>query len=105
VHRRPASGSARRALQYLTSIIMAFQSIQNIDARHVIINNVGRDQYNIVYKFEGQFRLMAFISNRSNLKSYAVREDVLKKLEPVKMDPSRRTECLEGTRTDILDFV
>ena len=30
---------------------------------------------------------------------------ILKKLEPVKMDPSRRTECLEGTRTDILDFV
>ena len=84
---------------------MAFQSIQNIDARHVLINNVGRDQYNIVYKFEGQFRLIAFISNRSDLKSYTVREDVLKKLEPVKMDPSRRTECLEGTRTDILDFI
>jgi hypothetical protein len=29
----------------------------------------------------------------------------LKKLEPAKMDPSRRTECLERTRTDVLTFI
>ena len=33
------------------------------------------------------------------------KEDILKKLEPAKMDPSRRTECLAGTRTDVLNFI
>jgi hypothetical protein len=46
---------------------MAFQIVQNTDARYAIINNVGRDQYNI-YKFESQLQMYGrlqrtFISN------------------------------------------
>jgi hypothetical protein len=31
--------------------------------------------------------------------------DVLDRLEPVRMDPSQRTECLRGTRIDLLKFI
>jgi polynucleotide 5'-kinase involved in rRNA processing len=32
-------------------------------------------------------------------------QDILDKLEPAKLDPSRRTECLANTRKDVLKFV
>jgi hypothetical protein len=45
---------------------MVFQNIHNIDARYAIINNVGRDQYN-VYKFESQLCICSAEGTYSNL--------------------------------------
>ena len=86
----------------LLALTMAFQNSSSIDARHSVFNEFGGNQYheyNLYGESISHLRRACCGTDRG-----AAKEDQLRKLEPAKMDPSRRTECLSGTREDILKF-
>src|ERR1700685_3037039 len=74
-----------------------------IDAQYANMSAVGRDQVNITFSE----CLMAdeVSDSRCVLSPRADGRDSLQKLEPVKMDVSRRSGCLANTRIDILQFI
>jgi energy-coupling factor transporter ATP-binding protein EcfA2 len=71
------------------------------DARTSVFNNAGRDQVNVMF---GQ-SLLHIKQGFCDESLYLDGRDILDKLEPVRMDPSSRTECLSTTRRAILKFI
>src|ERR1700691_6646733 len=84
---------------------MAFQSAQNTDARHAIINAVGGNQYNGLIFNIGCKTSDVWYNHFIIFIISSAKKDALKKLEPVVMDGSRRTGCLDSTRADVLTLV
>jgi hypothetical protein len=88
------------AVSYLPpAIIMAFHNASHIDARDSTFGNAGRDLYNITQTHCESLHQRFEVSVRSP--STAL-DHTLSILAPAQMDASTRSECLPGTRTDIL---
>ena len=74
------------------------------DFRDFTFNDVGRDQVNMVF-CAYQLRVERESDDEWASLSLAGSQDSLEKLKPVEMNASKRTSCLQDTRTAFLQFV
>ena len=75
------------------------------DFQNATVNNAGRDIINTLFGQSPPSLARSPLLTICLIVYYTGGQDILDKLQPANMDPSKRTECLQNTRNDILKFV